>query len=69
MYPYQTDQIATHQAELRTQAARHAAAIRARRAGQAGAGAGRAHHHPVRRRAGYALITLGLRLVYVAGED
>jgi hypothetical protein len=56
MYPHLTDQIITrHQTDMRTDA---------RRAHRDN----RQHRHPVRRRAGYALVTIGLRLVYTADE-
>jgi hypothetical protein len=60
MYPHLTDQIISqHQTDMRTDA---------RRAHRAGL-TQRNHRHAVRRRAGYALVTLGLRLAYAAGED
>lgn len=41
-------------------------ARQARQARQAGARRG--HRHPIRRRVGWALVSLGLRLAYAAGE-
>jgi hypothetical protein len=60
MYPHLSDRIVDqHQAEVRT------VARQASRASQVH----QRHEHPIRRRAGYALVSLGLRLVYTAGED
>ena len=48
----------------------HAAADRIRQGQQDGqAAAHRGHGHVIRRRAGWALISLGLRLAYAAGQD
>lgn len=80
MYPYSvylTEQIAAHrQTDMRKSADRRAAAHQARRAGLAGPSRrasfrpGRSRRsHPMRRRAGYALISIGLRLAYAAGDD
>jgi hypothetical protein len=70
MNPNLTDQIVSqHVTDLRTDARR------TRRPGVTQRNpaflAGRMPHgrHPVRRRAGYALVSLGLRLAYAAGED
>jgi hypothetical protein len=56
MYPHLTDQIVTqHQADLRTDARRsHRGGIQ--------------HRYAIRRRAGYALVSIGLRLAYTADE-
>ena len=60
MYPHLTDQIVSqHQNDMRTDARRAHRFTRIQRN----------HRHPVRRRAGYALVSLGLRLAYAAGED
>jgi hypothetical protein len=60
MYPHLTDQVIDqHQAEVRT------LARQAHRASQVH----QRHEHPIRRRAGYALVSLGLRLATTAGED
>ena len=71
MNPYQAEKMTRqHGNELRTLAARSGhsrQAHRARRPGQALAHPG--HRHRMRRRAGWALVSLGLRLAYAAGED
>ena len=69
MHPYLTQQIAAQrETELREHgASRHTRQVlRVRQASPASA-PGRSHR--VRRRAGYALISIGLRLAYAAGED
>ena len=65
MNPNLTDQIVSqHVTDMR------ADARRAHRPGLAQRNpASVAGRHPVRRRAGYALVSLGLRLAYAAGED
>lgn len=82
MHPYLSEKIARQrQADLCAQAARSRQASQARyaqRARQARearyarqarqAGARRGHRHPIRRRVGWALVSLGLRLAYAAGE-
>lgn len=82
MHPYLSEKIACQrQADLCAQAARSRQASQARyaqRARQARearyarqarqAGARRGHRHPIRRRVGWALVSLGLRLAYAAGE-
>lgn len=82
MHPYLSEKIARQrQADLCAQAARSRQASQARyaqRARQAQearyarqarqAGARRGHRHPIRRRVGWALVSLGLRLAYAAGE-
>jgi len=67
MYTHLTEQLAgQRQAELQAElqarppASRHSDRIRR---------APRQHRHPIRRRTGYALVSIGLRLVYLAGED
>ena len=74
MHPYLSEKIVRqHQADLRALAAgrghpRNAAhAAQARQARQARGHQG--HRHMIRRRAGWALVSLGLRLAYPAGED
>lgn len=74
MNPYQAEKIASqHRSELRALSARCGHARQARQAQRAQrAGQALAHHgsrHLIRRRAGWALISLGLRLAYAAGED
>ncbi len=73
MYPHQTEQMASqHQTEMREEAARRAGHRQARlahRVRQASPAATDGHSHPVRRRAGYALISIGLRLAYAAGDN
>lgn len=65
MTPYMTEKLASQQAEeVRTRCAQ---SVRARRARQAMEHPG--HPRVIRRRAGWALIALGLRLAYAAGED
>jgi hypothetical protein len=68
MHPYQAEQVARQRmTERRQSSARAAAARQARAARRAGAQHG--GRRPIRRRAGWALISLGLRLAYTAGED
>jgi hypothetical protein len=69
--PYQAGKIASqHDSELRALSARCGQARQAQRARRSGqAPAHRGHRHLIRRRAGWALISLGLRLAYAAGED
>ncbi|HEX4063082.1 MAG TPA: hypothetical protein VHY58_18850 [Streptosporangiaceae bacterium] len=60
MYPHLTDQLVSqHQTDVRTDARHTHRFVRSPRN----------HRNPVRRRAGYALVSLGLRLAYAAGED
>ena len=67
MYPYLTERMAAQRlAELREQAAGHRQAHQAHRVRQLSQ---HQRSHPVRRRAGYALISIGLRLAYAAGEE
>ena len=70
MHPYLSEMIVRQrQADLRALAADgHARnAAHARQARQARAHRG--HRHMIRRRTGWVLVSLGLRLAYVAGED
>jgi hypothetical protein len=70
MYPRQIEQMATLETDLRTKTPRRTDARLDRMAALASrARAQQTHRHPVRRRAGYALISLGLRLAYAAGEE
>ena len=83
MNQYQAGKLASqHGSELRTRAAHHGDIRQARAARRALAGrrarparqagevlASRAQRHRIRRRTGWALIALGLRLAYAAGED
>jgi len=73
MNTHLTQQIATQrQTDMRQEAADragHRQARRAHRMRQASQAAAHGHNHPVRRRAGYALISIGLRLAYAAGDD
>lgn len=70
MHPYLSEMIVRQQqADLRAQSAGRGHARNAARAGQARqARARRSRRHPIRRRAGWALVLLGLRLAYAAGE-
>lgn len=69
MNHYVTQQLAgQHEADLRRLATRGGQASLARQARQARSQHGR-RSHPVRRRAGWALISLGMRLAYTAGEE
>ena len=68
MTPHLAERIASqHQAEVRRISAGCSAARRARRARQAGQA--RPRPHRVRQRAGWALVSLGLRIAYTTGED
>ena len=71
MNQYQAGKLASqHRADLLELAARHGDARQARAAGRAGEVlVARAQRHRIRRRAGWALVGLGLRLAYAAGED
>jgi hypothetical protein len=79
MHPYLAEQIASqHETELRAlsadsnhakQAQRARRAQRARQARQALVRRGHPDPRPIRRRAGWALVSMGLRLAYAAGED
>lgn len=70
MHPYLSEMIVRqHQADLRALAAGRGHARNAAYARQARqAPARRGHRHPIRRQAGWALVSLGLRLAYAAGE-
>ena len=70
MHPYLSEMIIRqHQADLRALAAGRGQATNAPFARQAWQGrARRGHRRPIRRRAGWALVSLGLRLAYAAGE-
>jgi hypothetical protein len=79
MHPYLSEMIARQrQADLCARAARSRHASQARHAQQAQearqarqarqAWARRGHRHLIRRRVGWALVSLGLRLAYAAGE-
>jgi hypothetical protein len=60
MYPHLTDQVVSqHQTDIATQA----------RQSHRPSQVHQRHEHPIRRRAGYALVSLGLRLAYTAGQD
>lgn len=66
MNRYMIQQLASqHQADLRRAVARGGHGKLARQA----SAQHRHHSHPVRRRAGWALISLGVRLAYSAGEE
>lgn len=68
MHPYQAEKLASQRgAEVRMLCARRGDIRQARQARQARAHRGRGH--VIRRRAGWALVSLGLRLAYGAGED
>ena len=73
MNTHLTQQIAIQrQTDMRQEAADRAGRRQARRAHrirQASQATAQGRSHPVRRRAGYALISIGLRLAYAAGED
>jgi hypothetical protein len=72
MNSYLTERIAAQrQSELRDAAAHRAGHRQARQAHKSRRASFRPgkRSHPVRRRAGYALISIGLRLAYAAGED
>jgi hypothetical protein len=66
--PYQAEKlISQHDAELRKLCEHEGRIRQARQARQAHAQQGRSR--VIRRRAGWALVSLGLRLAYRAGED
>jgi hypothetical protein len=68
MYSHQIEQLAEQrQSELQARCQRGSHTGPARQ--DARAARPRQHRHPIRRRTGYALITIGLRLAYLAGED
>lgn len=68
MNPHIIEQMTSqHQDDLRTLRAQGDLRHRTPRAGQDAASQG--HPRVIRRRAGWALISLGLRLAYAAGED
>jgi hypothetical protein len=74
MYSHQIEQIASQQqAELEARTLRSAQAGWVRpvhQVHQSGrAAAPRSRRHPIRRRAGYALVSVGLRLATISGED
>jgi hypothetical protein len=70
MNTHLTEQIATQrQTDMRHEAAHRAGHRQARQAHRVRQASTASHSHPVRRRAGHALISLGLRLAYAAGED
>ena len=71
MHPYLSEMIVRQQqADLRALAAGSGHARNAAHARQARqARVRRGHRHVIRRRAGWVLVSLGLRLAYVAGED
>lgn len=67
MYTHLTEQLADqHQAELHAQSPKSSHASPAHHTSRTRL-APRRHRHPIRRRTGYALVALGLRLA--AGED
>jgi hypothetical protein len=71
MNPYLMEKMASehdcelHMVSTRSRPDRQASQARMSRRAAAHAG----HPHLVRRRAGWALVSLGLRLAYAAGED
>ena len=70
MNTHLTEQIAAQrQTEMRDEAAHRAGHRQARQAHRLRQASQAGRSHPVRRRAGYALISIGLRLAYAAGED
>ncbi len=73
MNPYQAEKLASqHRNELRGLCARSGHTRPAKQARQAKQTQIRAHQgrgNVIRRRAGWALVSLGLRLAYGAGED
>lgn len=70
MNSYLTERIAAQrQTELRDAATHRAGHRQARQAHRVRQATEHGRSHPVRRRAGYALISIGLRLAYAAGED
>lgn len=71
-HPYQAEKMASqHGSDLRALCARSEYARQARRARRSGhaPAARQGGRHIIRRRAGWALVSLGLRLAYAAGED
>lgn len=69
MNPHLTQQLASqHEADLRRLARHSGHTSPARQARQTLSHRSR-QSHPVRRRAGWALISLGMRLAYTAGEE
>jgi hypothetical protein len=70
-HPYQAEKLASqHRSDLRAASERSEYARLARLARQSGhARAHQGGRHVIRRRAGWALVSLGLRLAYAAGED
>jgi hypothetical protein len=70
-HPYQAEKLASqHRSDLRAVSARAEYARQARQARRSGhAPAHQGGRHLIRRRAGWALVSLGLRLAYAAGED
>jgi hypothetical protein len=70
VYPHLTDRLVSqHQNDMRTDARRAQRPGLTQRNSAFLAGKTPYGRHPVRRRAGYALVSLGLRLAYAAGED
>ncbi|HEY3735128.1 MAG TPA: hypothetical protein VGL63_14550 [Streptosporangiaceae bacterium] len=68
MNPHMIEQMTSqHQDDLRTLRAQSDVPHRTQQAGQDTADQG--HPGVIRRRAGWALVSLGLRLAYAAGED
>jgi hypothetical protein len=71
MNPYLMEKMASeHEADLHAQSTHSRLdrrASQARRCRQAAVHAG--HPHLMRRRAGWALVSLGLRMAYAAGEE
>jgi hypothetical protein len=70
MYSHQIEQLADQrQAELHARSAQRGYAGRARPVHLGHQDPTRRRQHTIRRRTGYALISIGLRLAYLAGED
>jgi hypothetical protein len=71
VHPYLSEKtVRQHQADLRALAAGRGHPGNAAYAAQARQARGhQGHQHMIRRRAGWALVSLGLRLAYAAGED
>jgi hypothetical protein len=71
LHPYQAEKLASqHRSDLYAVSERCEHARVSRQARQSGhATAGQGGRHVIRRRAGWALVSLGLRLAYAAGED
>ena len=70
MHPYLSEKIIRqHQADLRALAAGRGHPGNAAHAAQARRARRHQGHHLIRRRAGWALVSLGLRLAYTPGED